>query len=125
MNYGSTPTSTYGAMYNLMNYLNDNIGYGYYYDTYYGAVGTWNNREGNCCDSAHLMIACARSLGVPGRYVHAYASFSSGLVTGHVWAEVLCGNEWWTADLVSDYNYLGYKTNSTLEVYGRYRELPF
>ena len=125
MNYGSTPTSTYGAMYNLMNYLNDNIGYGYYYDTYYGAVGTWNNREGNCCDSAHLMIACARSLGVPGRYVHAYASFSSGLVTGHVWAEVLCGSEWYTADLVSDYNYLGYKTNTTLEVYGRYIELPF
>ena len=125
MNYGSAPTSTYGAMYNLMNYLNDNIGYGYYYDTYYGAVGTWNNGEGNCCDSAHLMNACARSLGVPGRYVHAYCRFSSGLETGHVWSEVLCGNEWYTADLVSDYNYLGYKTNSTLEVYGRYIELPF
>ena len=125
MNYGSTPTSTYGAMYNLMNYLNDNIGYGYYYDTYYGAVGTWNNREGNCCDSAHLMNACARSLGVPGRYVHAYCRFTSGLTTGHVWSEVLCGNEWYTADLVSDYNYLGYKTSTTLSLYNRYIELPF
>ena len=125
MNYGSTPTSTYGAMYNLMNYLNDNIGYGYYYDTYYGAVGTWNNREGNCCDSAHLMNACARSLGVPGRYVHAYCRFTSGLETGHVWSEVLCGNEWYTADLVSDYNYLGYKTSTTLSLYNRYIELPF
>ncbi len=125
MNYGSTPTSTYSAMYNLMNYLNDNIAYGYYYDTYYGAVGTWNAGEGNCCDNAHLMNACARSLGVPGRYVHAYCRFSSGLVTGHVWSEVLCGNEWYTADLVSDYNYLGYKTNTTLETYGRYIELPF
>jgi hypothetical protein len=125
MNYGSAPTSTYGAMYNLMNYLNDNIGYGYYYDTYYGAVGTWNNGEGNCCDSAHLMNACARSLGVPGRYVHAYCRFSSGLETGHVWSEVLCGNEWYTADLVSDYNYLGYKTSTTLSLYNRYIELPF
>ncbi len=125
MNYGSTPTSTYGAMYNLMNYLNDNLAYDYYYDTHYGAVGTWNRRAGNCCDEAHLMTACARALGVPARYVHAYCSFSSGLTTGHVWSEVLCGNEWYTADLVSDYNYLGYKTSTTLSIYGRYIELPF
>ncbi len=124
MNYGSTPTTTYGAMYNLMNYLNDYVGYDYYYDTYYGAVGTWNRRAGNCCDSAHLMVACARSLGVPARYVHAYCRFSD-MSTGHVWAEVLCGSEWYTADLVSDYNYLGYKTNTTLSVYGRYTTLPF
>lgn len=125
MNYGSTPTSTYSAMYNLMNYLNDNVRYDYYYDTYYGALGTWNNRIGNCCDSAHLMIACARSLGVPARYVHGYCRFSSGLECGHVWAEVLCGSEWYTADLVSDYNYLGYKTSTTLSIYNRYITLPF
>ncbi len=125
MNYGSTPTSTYSAMYNLMEYLNDNIRYDYYYDTYYGALGTWNRRAGNCCDEAHLMVACARALGVPARYVHAYCRFTSGLTTGHVWAEVLCGNEWYTADLVSDYNYLGYKTNTTLSTYGRYTTLPF
>ncbi len=125
MNYGGAATSTYSAMYNLMNYLNDNLAYDYYYDTQQGALNTWNYRSGNCCDCAHLMIACARSLGVPGRYVHGYCRFSSGLTTGHVWAEVLCGSEWYTADLVSDYNYLGYKTSTTLELYNRYVTLPF
>ena len=125
MNYGGGATSTYSAMYNLMNYLNDNLAYDYYYDTQQGALQTWNYRSGNCCDCAHLMNACARALGVPGRYVHGYCRFSSGLTTGHVWAEVLCGSEWYTADLVSDYNYLGYKTSSTLELYNRYITLPF
>ena len=128
MKYGSTPTTTYQAMYNLFEYLNDKTHYDYYYNTEKGATGVWSSKYGNCCDMAHLMNACARSLGVPGRYVHGYCRFSSGLTTGHVWSEV-CTNsstdKWYTADLVSDYNYLGYKTSSTLELYSRYVELPF
>lgn len=129
MNYSSggykNPSSTYQAMYNLFEYLNNKMTYDYYYDSQKGAVKAWSSKYANCCDSAHLMNACARSLGVPGRYVHAYCSFSSGLTTGHVWSEVLCGSSWKTADLVSDYNYLGYKTNTTLSTYGRYATLPF
>ena len=126
-NYGSysNPSSTYQAMVNLFEYLNDKLTYDYYYDSQKGALKAWTSKYANCCDSAHLMNACARSLGVPGRYVHAYCRFSSGLTTGHVWSEVLCGTSWKTADLVSDYNYLGYKTNTTLSTYGRYATLPF
>ena len=85
-------------------------------------MGTWNAKQGNCCDMAHLMNACARSLGVPARYRHGNCTFSSGKTTGHVWAEVYCGSSgiaagdsdgWLTADLVSYYNYLGYKTSTT------------
>ena len=129
MNYSSggykNPSSTYQAMYNLFEYLNAKMTYDYYYDSLKGAVKAWTSKYANCCDSAHLMNACARSLGVPGRYVHAYCTFSSGLQTGHVWSEVLCGTSWKTADLVSDYNYLGYKTNTTVTLYNRYATLPF
>lgn len=111
----ANPTNTYQAMFNLMEYLNAKTSYSYYSNTSKGALGTWNAKSGNCCDMAHLMNACARSLGVPARYRHGYCIFSSGLRTGHVWAEVYCGSSygWKTADLVSASNYLGYKTSTT------------
>ncbi len=121
--YG-TPANTYQAMFNLFEYLNEKTTYSGYENTYRGAIRTWNDKLGNCCDMAHLVIACARSLGVPGRYRHGNCTFSSGLVTGHVWADVYCGTQfanmdkhnsdgWLTADMVSPYAYLGYKTNTT------------
>lgn len=111
----ANPTNTYQAMFNLMEYLNAKTSYSYYSNTSKGALGTWNAKSGNCCDMAHLMNACARSLGVPARYRHGYCIFSSGLRTGHVWSEVYCGSSygWKTADLVSASNYLGYKTSTT------------
>lgn len=120
----SNPTNTYQAIFNLFEYLNDKTSYLYYYDTSRGALGVWRDKQGNCCDMAHLMIACSRSLGVPGRYAHGYCHFSS-MSTGHVWASILCGSKWYTADLVSNYNYLGYKTNTTGTFYSYYAELPF
>ncbi len=137
MVYGGNPSNTYQAMKNLFNYLNDKTTYDYYANTHRGAYGVWRDKAGNCCDMAHLMIACARSLGVPGRYRHGYCHFSS-MSTGHVWADVFCGKQfasydnynsdgWLTADLVSYYNYLGYKTNRTSYFYGsdKCAELPF
>ncbi len=120
----ATPANTYQAMFNLHEYLNAKTSYESYMNTSRGALGTWNDKYGNCCDMAHLMIACARSLGVPGRYRHAYCYFTSGLEVGHVWADVYCGTQfasydkynsdgWLTSDLVSYYNYLGYKTNTS------------
>jgi len=120
----SNPTSTYQAIFNLFEYLNDKTSYEYYYDTSRGALGVWRDKCGNCCDMAHLMNACARSLGVPGRYAHGYCHFST-MSTGHVWATIYCGTKWYTADLVSNYNYLGYKTNTTGTFYSYYASLPF
>lgn len=120
----ANPTSTYQAIFNLFEYLNDKTSYEYYYDTSRGALGVWRDKCGNCCDMAHLMIACSRSLGVPGRYAHGYCHFTS-MSTGHVWATIYCGSQWYTADLVSNYNYLGYKTNRTGTFYNYYATLPF
>ena len=121
---GSATTLRKAAQ-NLTNYLNSKTAYDYYYNTVKGAYKTWTSKVGNCCDMAHLVIACARSQGIPARYVHAYCSFQSGLKCGHVYAELWTGSKWEISDIVSDYNYLGYKTSTTLSVYNRYAELPF
>ncbi|MBP3412753.1 MAG: transglutaminase family protein [Oscillospiraceae bacterium] len=122
----SSPTNTYQAMWNLEKYLNHNTSYIYYANTYRGALGVWRDKGGNCCDMAHLAIACARSLGVPGQYMHGYCIFAS-MSTGHVYARVYCGTSkgWQIIDTVSNSNYLGYKTNRTAELWNTYAELPF
>ena len=131
----SSPTTTYQAMFNLMEYINDKTSYSYYYDSSRGALGTWRDRMGNCCDMAHLVIACARSLGVPGRYNHYYCHFSS-MSTGHVFAGLYCPDApgtnsrnkpgWLFADPVNNANYLGYQTHTNAYVMsGPHAELPF
>ncbi len=122
----SNPTNTYQAMWNLEKYLNHNTSYIYYANTYRGALGVWRDKGGNCCDMAHLAIACARALGVPGQYMHGYCIFAS-MSTGHVYARVYCGSAkgWQIIDTVSNSNYLGYKTNRTAELWNTYAELPF
>ena len=121
---GSATTLRKAAQ-NLVNYLNNKTGYDYYYDTQKGAYKTWTSKYGNCCDLAHLVIACARSQGIPARYVHSYCSFQSGLKCGHVYAQLWTGSKWEIADIVSDSNYLGYKTSTTISTYNYYTELPF
>ncbi|MBR4308349.1 MAG: transglutaminase domain-containing protein [Oscillospiraceae bacterium] len=125
------PSTTYEAMFNLMEYMNAKIAYDYYYDTQQGALGTWNAKSGNCCDMAHLMNACARSLGVPGRYEHWYCKFAVSQ-TGHVWSSVYCPDGptaaksgWLPADPVNDPNYLGYQNHTNISRYGIYATLPF
>ncbi len=131
----SSPTTTYQAMFNLMEYINDKTSYEYYYDTHRGALKTWSDRQGNCCDMAHLVIACARSLGVPARYYHYYCHFSS-MSTGHVFAGLYCPDApgtnsynkagWLFADPVNNANYLGYQTHTNAYVKsGPWAELPF
>ena len=131
----SSPTTTYQAMFNLMEYINDKTSYEYYYDTHRGALKTWTDRQGNCCDMAHLVIACARSLGVPARYNHYYCHFAS-MSTGHVFAGLYCPDApgtnsynkagWLFADPVNNANYLGYQTHTNAYVRsGPWAELPF
>ncbi|MBE6493397.1 MAG: hypothetical protein E7Z84_02155 [Methanosphaera stadtmanae] len=111
---------------NIFNYLNSRTSYSYYYNTHKGAVQTWNARAGNCCDLAHLMIAVSRACNIPSRYCHATCYFTSGLVTGHVWAEVYVDGSWHSCDLTSSRNSYGvinnwYKCGSIR----RYTSLPF
>jgi len=101
-------TSTLAKATAIFNYVRDNIAYSYYSNTKYGAVGTLNAGKANCVDHAHLVIALCRAAGIPARYVHGQnCVFSSGLVTGHVWAQILVDGTWKVADATSKRNSLG------------------
>ena len=114
------PSTTYEAMFNLMEYLNDMTSYDSYMNSSRGGLKTWTDKMGNCCDMAHLYNSCARALGVPAKYEHWNCTFSS-TTTGHVWASVLCpdapknninGDGYWLwADMVNNPNYLGYQNH--------------
>ncbi len=120
-------TSAYDKAVAIFNYLNDATSYSYYSNTLYGAVGTWTRKSGNCVDLSHLLIAVMRAAGIPARYVHATScTFNSGLVVGHVWAEVYVNGAWYTCDLTSSKNTFGV-VNNWYKCSGvtRYITLPF
>ncbi|MCE7698085.1 MAG: transglutaminase family protein, partial [Methanobacterium paludis] len=111
----------------IFNWVRDNIGYSYYYNTKYGAVKTLNAKTGNCCDTTHLLIALERAAGIPAYYVNGNCDFS-GTWYGHVWAKVYVDGVWYTADAISSRNTFGVVNNwntATVTIKGTYAELPF
>jgi transglutaminase-like putative cysteine protease len=121
----NTPLARATAIYN---WVRDNISYSFYYNTKYGALGTLNARTGNCVDTAHLMIALERAAGMPAKYEHVTAQFSSGTWYGHVIALVYVNGVWYKADGTSYRNSFGVVNNwntKTATVHGTYLTLPF
>ena len=100
-------TTSYAKAVAIFNWVRDKIGYSFYYNTKKGAVGTLNARTGNCVDTAHLLIALERAAGIPARYEHVYAKFSSGNWYGHVVAQVYVNGKWYIADATSSRNTFG------------------
>jgi transglutaminase-like putative cysteine protease len=80
-----------GFLHALLLQINDHMSF----DTDPTNSGTSANeafalRRGVCQDYAHILIACARSAGVPARYVSGHLLRSDGMVAqdaGHAWAE--------------------------------------
>ncbi len=121
-------SSTYDKGVKVFNWVRDNIGYSFYYNTRYGAVGTLNAKTGNCVDTSHLMVAVARSAGIPARYVHGTCTFTSGNVYGHVWAQLYINGKWYDADGTSSRNLFGVINNwdeDTAIIEGNYAEITF
>ena len=113
----------------IFNYVRDNISYSYYASSLKRASGTLSSKSGNCCDQANLIVALCRAANIPARYSHAQGcTFSSGLVTGHVWAQIYIDGVWYSADATSKRNNLGnihnWNTNS-FNTLKRYSHLPF
>ena len=57
-------------------------------------------KRGVCQDYAHIFIACARSVGVPARFISGHFMRSDGMVNqpaGHAWAEAYVPNLGWVA----------------------------
>ena len=124
----SGKSSTYDKAVAIFNWVRDNIGYSFYYNTKYGAVGTLNAKTGNCVDTAHLLIALERAAGIPARYEHVNAQFTSGTWYGHVIAQVWVNGKWYNADGTSSSNTFGVIKNwntATATYYGTYATLPF
>lgn len=110
-------TTTWAKAQAIFNYVRDNIDYEYYANTKYKATGTLSKKRGNCCDHANLVVALCRAADIPARFSHAKnCRFRSGLVTGHVWAQIYVDGVWYTADATSKSNQLGniqnWNTNS-------------
>ncbi len=121
-------TSSYDKAAAIFNWVRDNIGYSFYYNTKYGAVETLNAKTGNCVDTTHLLIALERAVGIVAKYVHVTATFTSGNVYGHVYANVWVNGQWYSADATSSSNTFGVIKNwniATCTLKGIYASLPF
>ncbi|MGL6298265.1 MAG: transglutaminase-like domain-containing protein, partial [Methanobacteriaceae archaeon] len=120
--------TTFGKAKAIFNWVRDNVGYSFYYDTKYGAKKTAQLRKGNCVDTAHLIVALSRATGIASRYVHGTCRFSSGNTYGHVWAQVLVDGKWVVADGTSSRNSFGFVQNwniNSFSLKGTHISLPF
>ena len=60
--------------------------------------------RGVCQDHAHVMLACCRALGVPGRYVSGYLlTDDQGHIASHAWTDVWLDSEqvWFSIDVTN------------------------
>ena len=66
------------------------------------AAAAFASAAGVCQDHAHAFIACARSLGIPARYVSGYL-YSDDLshLASHAWAEAWLDGYWYCFDVTN------------------------
>jgi transglutaminase-like putative cysteine protease len=58
--------------------------------------------SGVCQDHAHAFLACARSLGIPARYVSGYlCTDDSAHLSSHAWAEAWHDGAWYSYDVTN------------------------
>jgi transglutaminase-like putative cysteine protease len=106
---GWDPNDALGGMHRLMARLNQRLAFDDEPTAETGrtAAQAFAAGRGVCQDHAHVMIAAARSLGLPARYVsgHFWRGEDAGPQrTGHAWAEVyLDGYGWIGFDPVNDH----------------------
>ncbi|MNG11944.1 Transglutaminase-like superfamily protein [compost metagenome] len=66
------------------------------------AAQAFAGRSGVCQDHTHAFLACARSLGVPARYVSGYLfSEASEHLASHAWAEAWLDDAWYSFDVTN------------------------
>lgn len=91
------------ALIDLMQALNQRIVYtpgSTAVDT--SAARAFANGAGVCQDHTHAFLACARSIGVPARYVSGYLySDSSEHLASHAWAEAWIDDAWYSFDVTN------------------------
>lgn len=73
----------------LSNWVKSHFKYKYFYDTRHSINGSLNNGCGNCCETANLMVALGRAVGIKSR-------FCTG--KSHIWSEFYINGGWFTID---------------------------
>jgi transglutaminase-like putative cysteine protease len=64
------------------------------------ATQAFTGHSGACHDKAHVFLACARTLGVPARYVSGYLyTPGSDQLADHAWAEAWLEGAWYSFDV--------------------------
>ena len=67
------------------------------------AAEAFIGRAGVCQDHTHAFLACARSLGVPARYVSGYLYTEDDQhLASHAWAEAWLDNGWYSFDVTNE-----------------------
>ena len=120
--------SKYAKAKAIFNWVRDNIGYSFYYNTKYGAKKTIKKGTGNCVDTSHLLVALLRAAGIPARYVHVKAKFPDDEYYGHVFVQAYVKGKWYNADASSIMNSFGVIRKwdkGTAIIKGVYASLPF
>jgi transglutaminase-like putative cysteine protease len=91
------------ALIDLMHALNQHMAYKpgtTEVDT--SAAEAFAGRAGVCQDHTHAFLACARSQGVPARYVSGYLfSAESEHLASHAWAEAWLDGAWYSFDVTN------------------------
>ena len=71
-------------------------------DVQTSAAEAFAGGKGVCQDQAHAFIACARSLGVPARYVSGYLfTDRDDHLSSHAWAEAWLDGAWYSFDVTN------------------------
>jgi transglutaminase-like putative cysteine protease len=66
------------------------------------AAQAFAGKSGVCQDHTHAFLACARSLGIPARYVSGYLySGDSDHLSSHAWAEAWIDDAWYSFDVTN------------------------
>ena len=91
------------ALIDLMHALNAHISY--LPDstaTETSAAEAFAGRQGVCQDQAHAFLACARSLGIPARFVSGYLyTGDNEQMASHAWAEAWLDGGWYSFDVTN------------------------
>jgi transglutaminase-like putative cysteine protease len=91
------------ALIDLMHALNAHISYlPGSTETGTSAAEAFAGRQGVCQDQAHAFLACARSLGIPARYVSGYLfTGDDEQLASHAWAEAWLDGAWYSFDVTN------------------------
>lgn len=109
----------------IFTYARDEWEWENYMNTRKGAVGTINDKGGNCCDLTHTTLAMCHAAGIPARYLHGQCYFKS-CVIGHVIPEIYVDGKWWICDPSNNNATWGTPTWKGMETFnGRYYKLEF